>query len=526
VSIRCLMNPSARPRAGITALALLTLPLLAGPALAQVTASAASVKPPQAFDPGPRPVGNQSITVTSAAFANGIVDPRQPQDAAGNGAGRQLAVLTPGQTAFWFSSLLVFGQPVTVGGGTDPVSNDPSIPGLGPAFNGDSCFMCHSYPAIGGTSPPINPQAVAATARGAQNSVPSFVTRNGPVREAHFIESPGDGLPDGAVRELFSIQGRADAPPGCTLAQPNFSRELKRGNVALRIPTQTFGVGFIENTSDAALRASFQATAFQRSVLGIGGHFNTSGNDQTIARFGWKAQDKSLLEFAGEAANVELGITNELFPNERIPGRNCDVHALPEDVTNVVPVATLATLPNDGDAASLAASAITNFGVFMRLNAAPSQCAFDSGVDATGAALCTPLASSKKAASIADGQAKFTAVGCALCHTESLQTGPSPFGSLNNAVYHPFSDFALHKMGVNLADGVVQGAAAGDEFRSAPLWGIGQRLFFLHDGRTSDLLEAIDAHKSQGSEANTVIRNFDNLPDAQKQDVLNYLRSL
>ena len=81
-------------------------------------------------------------------------------------------------------------------------------------------------------------------------------------------------------------------------------------------------------------------------------------------------------------------------------------------------------------------------------------------------------------------------------------------------------------MGRNLADGVVQGAAAGDEFRTAPLWGLGQRIFFLHDGRTSDVLEAIAAHQGPQSEANGVIRNFNELTEAQRQDMLNFLRSL
>ena len=84
----------------------------------------------------------------------------------------------------------------------------------------------------------------------------------------------------------------------------------------------------------------------------------------------------------------------------------------------------------------------------------------------------------------------------------------------------------------NLADGVSQGVAGPDEFRTAPLWGVGQRLFFLHDGRTSDLLVAIRAHRSAASgqfgasEANQVINLFDALLPAQQQDILNFLRSL
>jgi CxxC motif-containing protein (DUF1111 family) len=100
-------------------------------------------------------------------------------------------------------------------------------------------------------------------------------------------------------------------------------------------------------------------------------------------------------------------------------------------------------------------------------------------------------------------------------------------------------------MGSGLADRINQGAAGPDEFRSAPLWGIGQRLFFLQDGRTSDLLQAIEAHADCGgkssdrydnhdrfershcaSEANGVLRNFNNLNPSQVQDILNFLRSL
>jgi CxxC motif-containing protein (DUF1111 family) len=81
-------------------------------------------------------------------------------------------------------------------------------------------------------------------------------------------------------------------------------------------------------------------------------------------------------------------------------------------------------------------------------------------------------------------------------------------------------------MGTGLADNVSQGSAGGDQFRTAPLWGLGQRIFLLHDGRTTNLLSAISAHESNGSEANTVVENFNDLSNSQKQDLLNFLRSL
>jgi len=102
----------------------------------------------------------------------------------------------------------------------------------------------------------------------------------------------------------------------------------------------------------------------------------------------------------------------------------------------------------------------------------------------------------------------FSNVGCQACHTKTLTTEKSPLTGQSNVTIQPFSDFAVHEMGTGLADGVSQGSANGNEFRTAPLWGVGQRIFFLHDGRTKDLQEAIQQHASRGSEANTVINNY------------------
>ena len=122
-------------------------------------------------------------------------------------------------------------------------------------------------------------------------------------------------------------------------------------------------------------------------------------------------------------------------------------------------------------------------------------------------------------------------VHCDLCHTPSLQTGVSKFTSglsqQNAALY---SDLLVHNMGAGLADRISQGAAGGDEFRAAPLWGLGQRIFFLHDGRATPsnggLVRAIREHASPGSEANEVMGLLDRMSDQDKQDLLNFLRSL
>jgi len=127
---------------------------------------------------------------------------------------------------------------------------------------------------------------------------------------------------------------------------------------------------------------------------------------------------------------------------------------------------------------------------------------------------------------IAAGLQAFQKIGCGSCHSQTLTTSQSFNTGMSYVQYHPFSDFALHHMGNNLADGINQGMATGDEFRTAPLWGVGQRLFFLHDGRTSDLLDAINQHASQGSEANQVVRGFHNLSITEQQSILDFLRSL
>ena len=133
-----------------------------------------------------------------------------------------------------------------------------------------------------------------------------------------------------------------------------------------------------------------------------------------------------------------------------------------------------------------------------------------------------------------NGWALFAKIGCVHCHTPSFTTGRMiasgsskvPSAALSNQTVNLFSDLLVHHMGRGLADGITQGSAGPDEFRTAPLWGVGQRVFFLHDGRTSNLVEAIEAHKSKDSEANKVIDHFNRLKAQERQDVINFLRSL
>jgi CxxC motif-containing protein (DUF1111 family) len=102
----------------------------------------------------------------------------------------------------------------------------------------------------------------------------------------------------------------------------------------------------------------------------------------------------------------------------------------------------------------------------------------------------------------------------------------NPSAALSNQTVNLFSDLLVHHMGRGLEDGITQGGAGPDEFRTAPLWGVGQRVFFLHDGRTSNLVAAIEAHRSHQSEASKVIDGFNKLTSPERQDIVNFLRSL
>jgi CxxC motif-containing protein (DUF1111 family) len=429
------------------------------------------------------------------------------------GAGGPLKGLTADETAFFQDGLARFAEIEVVTGGTNN--------GLGPRFNSNQCLSCHSQPSAGGTSPAQNPLIAVATLNGAKNKVPWFIVQNGPVREARFKKSSGNA--DGEVHDLFVITGRTDAT-GCNIAQFDFlpagnplTGQGGNANIIFRIPTPVFGAGLIEGISDSAILANMKANASAKAALGISGHANAhlsgntnlSANDGTITRFGWKAQNKSLLMFAGEAYNVEMGITNQLFPQERDETPGCLFNATPEDTLNFTP-----TPSTSGNSNTAVISDIEAFADFMRMLAPP-----------------TPGPSTP---SSENGRATFAKIGCVHCHTPSFTTGAkiasgsstSPSVALSNQTANLYSDLIVHHMGKGLADGITQGGAGPDEFRSAPLWGVGQRVFFLHDGRTTNLVQAIREHRSVGSEANKVIENFNRLTARQQQELIDFLRSL
>jgi CxxC motif-containing protein (DUF1111 family) len=516
-----------------------------------------------AVDIGPRNPGNAAagtspcnFFATPAKFPNTIPNctdldqpPSQPPQPAAGGAGNVAGAGTGNPlSGLWVQSINVFETVASVQGNAPSVNGGTEgIIGLGPAFNSNSCVSCHQAPVVGGSSGGIvsitpsngtqisytmplsfttNPELQAMSDDNNNfNTNPQFpsqfnpngppftdVQPDGPSLEVRLVNGGGTGgfvVPQFGVAELFTIEGRTDAP-GCTIPQFNF-QGLGNNSISFRIPTPTFGLGLVEATPDQTLVNNLAinnpATAAAAAALGISGTFNRSGNDGTITRFGWKAQNKSLLIFAGEASNVEMGVTNELFPNEKTtltatspacPLTTSPIGNQPED--EILP-ATFASGTAAANIASIISSNAENNAVFMRMNAAPSQCdavtlLTSDSYGTPGPAQCPPFSDAVTAPVIA-GQILFTnnsQTGCALCHSPTLVSGLSQNAALSNQPFHPYSDFAIHDMGPTtngLADGIIQGGATSEFFRTAPLWGLGQRIFFLHDGRAHDLATAV-----------------------------------
>jgi hypothetical protein len=273
-------------------------------------------------------------------------------------------------------------------------------------MNLNGCGACHAQPATGGSSPAVNPQVAFARRQvpSQLGAVDAFIRSNGPGARSALRAQP-DGTPDGGVHALFTITGREGAA-GCSLQQPDFARELARNNVIFRIPTPVFGAGLIEQIPDAAILANMAANSFDKSALGIRGKpnlvvagrtitgsTNNNGNDGTIARFGWKAQNSTLLLFSARPTTSRWASPTSSSSGARAGGE-CQFATVPNDTQNF-----------DAADALTGTTAIQNFANFQRF-------------------LAPPRPSSTRRADRLDRARRpsvFSDIGCALCHTPTLR---------------------------------------------------------------------------------------------------------
>ena len=353
--------------------------------------------------------------------------------------------------------------------------------GVGPTYNDTACVACHQAPDAGGFAQQTEFRAGHLNVLG------------------QFVDAPGGQLintraTDARVEERIST-----------------AETVK----TFRISISTLGDGFIEAIANDALQANVNAQpAAQRGTLAVV-PVTEAGNALRFGRFGWKAQQASLLSFAGDAYHNEMGITNKfsgaggLSSDDPAAGTSESPASTANGVINVTfpsPFDPVQDPEDDGDDAMA-------FADFMAATRAPGRGAIN--------------------ASVTRGDSLFNAVGCAVCHTRTFVTAqPGTLinggafavpAALGNKVIHPFSDFALHNVGTG--DGIVQNAGQGsaNQMRTPPLWGIRGRNRFMHDGQTVTIFDAIQRHAGQG---NTSRNNFNVLSATSQADLIAFVLSL
>jgi CxxC motif-containing protein (DUF1111 family) len=386
----------------------------------------------------------------AAAFAQPAAPPAPPP-APNNGAsnfGKPLAGLTAAEMAEFLAGQDNFAEVET-----------PAT-GLGPLFNDVSCVACHAAPASGGSST----VTVTRFGRNVGGIFDPLTSLDGTLLHAHAIPQ--------VLQEVVPAQANVTAH---------------------RLTTPLFGDGLIEAIPDSVIIINAQQAKF----AGVAGQVSFVTDAATgilrVGRFGWKAQHATLLSFAGDAYNNEMGVTNRIFPTPHAPDGNTallshflSLTAPPEDVAD----------PVTGKAD------IDRFADYLRFLAPPPA---------------APLN-----AQAGRGQRAFTAVGCASCHTPSMNTGPNASAALSNQTVFLYSDLLLHDMG-SLGDGIAQASATTTQMRTAPLWGLHARPLYLHDGRATTVDAAIRAHDGEASASQAA---YAQLPSASQQDLLAFLNTL
>jgi CxxC motif-containing protein (DUF1111 family) len=348
--------------------------------------------------------------------------------------------------------------------------------GLGPVFNATSCSECHQNPVTGGAS------QITEIRVGHRDDNGNFV-------------NPSVTINGGVISGRSLINDRAVCPD----AQEHVpdAEDIR----TLRAVLNTLGDGFVESIDDSTLigiannqpalsRGAIHGEAIQVPILEAPGQTR-------VGRFGWKDQHGSLLSFTADAYVNEMGITSRLKPSDM--STVCKTTTDPEDT------------PDD-----LGMANIDHFAQFMRGTRAPSR---DTVVAATPEAVA--------------GQQIFEAIGCNICHVESITTAPSGTAlnggkftvpdALGNKIIHPFGDFLLHDVGTG--DGIVQAGPQDTamKLRTAPLWGLRTKARFMHDLESLTLENAILRHRG---EALQVERRFRNLTASEKEQLIAFLKSL
>jgi CxxC motif-containing protein (DUF1111 family) len=334
--------------------------------------------------------------------------------------------------------------------------------GLGPAFNGTSCAVCHSVPAIGGFG------IMTEVRAGRRDEQGRFVP----------LSQGSDSL-----FQMFSIPSHA--------CQPIIPSEVNI--VARRAPIPLFGAGLVEAIADETLLALQDPNDDNRD--GVSGRAavitDIETGDRRVGRFGWKAQHATLMAFGADAYRNEMGITNDLFPTELAFGISPEQMRLCDRIPD----------PEDSIEPATKRRGIDNFESFMKFLGQPPRGAVDDQARA--------------------GERVFAEIGCAACHVPAITTGRSDNPLFDRRSVALFSDLLLHDIGTG--DGIDQAAATGAEIRTPALWGLRERRPLLHNGSAPTIEAAIERH---GGEADRVRAAFQALPADRRAALLAFLLTL
>lgn len=396
--------------------------------------------------------------------------------------------------------------------------------GLGPLYNARGCQNCHLKDGRG-RPPTANFPDESAVSMFLRLSIPPETDEQMKLlaeRRANVIPDPtyGEQLQNIAIKGLDGEGNMhitySDVPVTLmdgtvvTLRKPTYSvTDLKYGPLhpkimmSPRIAPPMIGLGLVEAIPEDAIRAN--ADPDDANSDGISGRTNEvwslSQNKVMLGRFGWKAGEPTIMDQSAAAAAGDIGLSNPLVPR---PAGDC----------TLAQVACLAA-PNgesEQQGGFELGKELLDLVVFYSEN------------------LAVPARRNPADATVIKGKALFNKSGCAGCHFPSFTTGEAPGQPhLSNQRIWPYSDFLLHDMGEGLADHRPEGLADGQEWRTAPLWGIGltetvsSHTFFLHDGRARNVEEAILWH---GGEAQSARDAYAALSADERAALLAFVNSL
>lgn len=352
--------------------------------------------------------------------------------------------------------------------------------GLGPLFNATSCSGCHFRD--GRAAPPDGSGSVGALVRvsapGGGHGLPPVpdTTYGGQIQDAALPDVPGEATVVVEWEEFTDSFGYSLRRPRLSLENPGYGELPADLETSLRVGPATIGLGLLEAIPEAAILAA--ADPYDVDLDGISGRANRVEGGQ-LGRFGWKAEQPTVESQTAGAFAGDMGITSTL-----VPADDC-TEAQPECAET-----------EDGGVPEAADDTFARVVLYSRAVAVPVRREWESET-------------------VLRGKLLFEEATCVSCHVRSWVTGTAAFSEFEGLLIWPFTDLLLHDLGEDLSDNRPTWNAEGNEWRTAPLWGVGLypevsgHQFLMHDGRARGVEEAILWHGGEGAAAREMWASLD-----------------